>query len=424
MKAVILAGGSGTRLSEETEVRPKPMVEIGGRPILWHIMKHYAHARLQRVRRRARLQGRGHQALLPRLPLAERRPRRSTSARGRSSRTAHRARGLDRPPGRHRRRDQHRRPRPAAAAWLGDGTVHAHLRRRRLRRRPAARCSRSTARTGKLATVTAVRPPARFGGLIFDGDGRSRLHREAADRRGLDQRRVHGARARRARLHRRRRDELRGRRRSSGWRTRASWSPTGTTASGSAWTRCATCATCSTSLWDPATRPGRCGRERRDASGADRASSSPARPAGRRLARAATCSTRGADVVGLVRDWDAAAELAAAGADRTAAIVDGDVRDRRCVERLLGEHEVDTVIHLAAQTIVGAAHRNPVATFETQRRGHLDVLEACRRDAGRAPSSSRRSRQGLRRPRRSARTRGRCRSRPPPVRRLARRAPT
>jgi len=43
MKVVILAGGLGTRLSEETDVRPKPMVEIGGRPIIWHIMKIYAH---------------------------------------------------------------------------------------------------------------------------------------------------------------------------------------------------------------------------------------------------------------------------------------------------------------------------------------------------------------------------------------------
>ena len=42
MKAVILAGGLGTRLSEETALRPKPMVEIGGKPILWHIMKMYA----------------------------------------------------------------------------------------------------------------------------------------------------------------------------------------------------------------------------------------------------------------------------------------------------------------------------------------------------------------------------------------------
>jgi len=43
MKTVILAGGLGTRISEETDTRPKPMVEIGGRPILWHIMKIYAH---------------------------------------------------------------------------------------------------------------------------------------------------------------------------------------------------------------------------------------------------------------------------------------------------------------------------------------------------------------------------------------------
>ena len=42
MKVVILAGGLGTRLSEETEVKPKPMVEIGGMPILWHIMKIYS----------------------------------------------------------------------------------------------------------------------------------------------------------------------------------------------------------------------------------------------------------------------------------------------------------------------------------------------------------------------------------------------
>jgi len=43
VQAVILCGGLGTRLSEETELRPKPMVEIGGRPILWHIMKTYSH---------------------------------------------------------------------------------------------------------------------------------------------------------------------------------------------------------------------------------------------------------------------------------------------------------------------------------------------------------------------------------------------
>ena len=42
MKAVILAGGLGTRISEETHLKPKPMIEIGGKPILWHIMKQYS----------------------------------------------------------------------------------------------------------------------------------------------------------------------------------------------------------------------------------------------------------------------------------------------------------------------------------------------------------------------------------------------
>ncbi|MBR8827242.1 MAG: NTP transferase domain-containing protein [Gomphosphaeria aponina SAG 52.96 = DSM 107014] len=42
MQVVILAGGKGTRLREETEYRPKPLVEVGGRPIIWHIMKTYA----------------------------------------------------------------------------------------------------------------------------------------------------------------------------------------------------------------------------------------------------------------------------------------------------------------------------------------------------------------------------------------------
>jgi len=43
IKTIILCGGSGTRLKEETEFRPKPMVEVGGKPILWHIMKIYNH---------------------------------------------------------------------------------------------------------------------------------------------------------------------------------------------------------------------------------------------------------------------------------------------------------------------------------------------------------------------------------------------
>ena len=69
---------------------------------------------------------------------------------------------------------------------------------------------------GKLATVTAVRPPARFGHLEIDGDAIERVLREAADRRGLDQRRLLRARAGGLRLHRRRRDRSASASRSSG----------------------------------------------------------------------------------------------------------------------------------------------------------------------------------------------------------------
>ncbi len=57
MKVVLLAGGFGTRISEESGVRPKPMVEIGGRPILWHIMKIYSHYGSERFYHLLRVQG-------------------------------------------------------------------------------------------------------------------------------------------------------------------------------------------------------------------------------------------------------------------------------------------------------------------------------------------------------------------------------
>jgi CDP-glucose 4,6-dehydratase len=60
-------------------------------------------------------------------------------------------------------------------------------------------------------------------------------------------------------------------------------------------------------------------------------------------------------------------------------IVRGDVRDQALLERILGEYEIDTVIHLAAQTIVTIANRNPVSTFETNISGTWALLEACRR---------------------------------------------
>jgi CDP-glucose 4,6-dehydratase len=87
----------------------------------------------------------------------------------------------------------------------------------------------------------------------------------------------------------------------------------------------------------------------------------------------------GADVVCLVRDWVPQSELVRAQLLDQVKVVRGDVRDFETVERVLGEYEVDTVIHLAAQTIVGIANRNPLSTFETNIAGTWSLLEACRR---------------------------------------------
>ena len=87
----------------------------------------------------------------------------------------------------------------------------------------------------------------------------------------------------------------------------------------------------------------------------------------------------GADVVCLVRDWVPDCELIRSGHLDKVRVVRGDIADQELLERALGEHEVDTVIHLAAQTIVGIANRNPVSTFEANIAGTWRLLEACRR---------------------------------------------
>ena len=88
-----------------------------------------------------------------------------------------------------------------------------------------------------------------------------------------------------------------------------------------------------------------------------------------------------ADTVCLVRDWIPQSELNRSGSLERVKVVRGDVRDQALLERTLGEYEVDTVIHLAAQTIVPVANRNPVATFETNVAGTWSLLEAARRSS-------------------------------------------
>ena len=87
----------------------------------------------------------------------------------------------------------------------------------------------------------------------------------------------------------------------------------------------------------------------------------------------------GASVVCLIRDWVPQSELVRTELLQHVVVVRGDVRDQSLLERTLGEHEIDTVIHLAAQTIVTIANRNPESTFDTNVRGTWALLEACRR---------------------------------------------
>ena len=86
-----------------------------------------------------------------------------------------------------------------------------------------------------------------------------------------------------------------------------------------------------------------------------------------------------ADVVCLVRDWVPQSELVRSRLIEQVKVVRGDIRDREVLETTLGEYEIDTVIHLAAQTIVTIANRNPISTFETNIAGTWNLLEACRR---------------------------------------------
>ena len=168
MKVVILAGGLGTRLAEETEVKPKPMVEVGGHPILWHIMKHYAHHGFKEFFVALGYKGEfikryflDYYSLNGSLTIDLASGAVETDDRECEDWIVHlKNTGLKANTG-----GRVRRLRP----WLGDGTfmvtygdgvsnidLHALLDFHRAH--------------GRVATVTAVRPPARFGGLVFDDD--------------------------------------------------------------------------------------------------------------------------------------------------------------------------------------------------------------------------------------------------------------
>jgi glucose-1-phosphate cytidylyltransferase len=173
VKVVILAGGQGTRLAEETDLRPKPMVEIGGRPILWHIMKHYARHGFDEFVVALGYRGEDIKRFFldymslsgdMTVRLGDRRVDRFTPET--EGWTVHLVdTGLEtNTGGRVGRLDRWIADEPFMLTY-GDGVSNVDL--------PALVAHHRG--SGKLATITAVRPASRFGGLSFEGGGRVRF---------------------------------------------------------------------------------------------------------------------------------------------------------------------------------------------------------------------------------------------------------
>jgi glucose-1-phosphate cytidylyltransferase len=168
MKVVILAGGLGTRLAEQTEVKPKPLVEIGGQPILWHILKHYAQYghkefaialgyRGDDIKRyfleRTNLNG----DMTIRLKGSKLERHRGDT----DDWTVHLMdTGSETNTGGRVKRMKCLLGGKTFLLTYGDGVSNIDL-------KALVKFHR---KCGRVATVSAVRPPARFGGLIFDGD--------------------------------------------------------------------------------------------------------------------------------------------------------------------------------------------------------------------------------------------------------------
>ncbi len=95
---------------------------------------------------------------------------------------------------------------------------------------------------------------------------------------------------------------------------------------------------------------------------------------------AAALVENGAEVIGLIRDKVPQSQLVRSGTIKKISVVEGDICDYALLERVLAEYEINTIIHLAAQTIVGIANRVPLSTFETNIKGTWSLLEAARRN--------------------------------------------
>jgi glucose-1-phosphate cytidylyltransferase len=168
MKVIILAGGVGTRLAEETEVTPKPMVEIGGQPILWHIMKHYAYYGFKEFYIALGYKGEAikryfldYYSLSRNMTIDYVTDKVEMYDKEQEDWVVHLIEtGLNTNTGGRIKRLEKWLNDNTFMVTYGDGVSDVNL-------QELLRFHQSH---GRIATVTAVRPPARFGGLIFDGD--------------------------------------------------------------------------------------------------------------------------------------------------------------------------------------------------------------------------------------------------------------
>ncbi len=168
MKVVILAGGLGSRLAEETELKPKPMVEIGGRPILWHITKTYAHYGFKEFFIALGYKGEvikrfflDYQSLSGSMTIDLSKDSVETHGRDCEDWTVHLMdTGIETNTGGRLKRLEPWLKDATFMLTYGDGLSDVDL-------NDLLEFHRSH---GRVATVTAVRPPARFGGITFDGD--------------------------------------------------------------------------------------------------------------------------------------------------------------------------------------------------------------------------------------------------------------
>ena len=374
MKVLILAGGRGTRLAEETDVRPKPLVEVGGRPLLWHLMKHYdafgfseffvaLGYKGELVKRYfldyVSLSGSVEISLKDGKinPLETTREHWSVSLvdTGDETNTGGRLKRL--------------------APWLrdetfmltyGDGVCDIDLNRLLEFHR----------QHGRAATVTAVHPPSRFGEMIFQDDDTVRftekplmgegwinggfmvLEPSVLDLIDGDSTSLEGDVL----------EQLSQEGQLAAYRHDSFWQCVDTLRE----------LRYLQALWESGeSTVGDVGVARTFWSGRTVLVTGAAGLLGGWVSRA--LADADATVIGLDIDWGRPSAVEErSGVTRVA----GDVRDGTAVERLLGERGVDTVIHLAAQTLVGPGNDDPADTFDHNIRGAWTTLDACRRHRG------------------------------------------